>query len=153
MIVTFQLTLNIKNDINKKDNKKKERLKMKNELVIKKCKSCGAIVKVLKDCTCENCGIKCCGEEMEILVPNSVEASLEKHIPTYEKVEDEIFVKVNHPMEKEHYIEWVALVKDNKEYIVNLYPEQNAECRFKYIPGSTIYAYCNKHGLWKKDVD
>lgn len=126
---------------------------MKNELVIKKCKSCGAIVKVLKDCTCENCGIKCCGEEMEILVPNSVEASLEKHIPTYEKVEDEIFVKVNHPMEKEHYIEWVALVKDNKEYIVNLYPEQNAECRFKYIPGSTIYAYCNKHGLWKKDVD
>ena len=126
---------------------------MKNELVIKNCKSCGAIVKVLKDCTCENCGIKCCGEEMEILVPNSVEASLEKHIPTYEKVEDEIFVKVNHPMEKEHYIEWVALVKDNKEYIVNLYPEQNAECRFKYIPGSTIYAYCNKHGLWKKDVD
>ena len=126
---------------------------MKNELVIKRCKSCGAMVKVLKDCTCENCGIKCCGEEMEILVPNSVEASLEKHIPTYEKVEDEIFVKVNHPMEKEHYIEWVTLVKDNKEYTVNLYPEQNAECRFKYIPGSTIYAYCNKHGLWKKDVD
>ena len=126
---------------------------MKNELVIKKCKSCGAMVKVIKDCTCENCGIKCCGEEMEILVPNSVEASLEKHIPTYEKVEDEIFVEVNHPMEKEHYIEWVTLVKDNQEYTVILYPEQNAECRFKYIPGSTIYAYCNKHGLWKKDVD
>lgn len=126
---------------------------MKNKLVIKKCKSCGAMVKVLKDCTCENCGIKCCGEEMEILVPNSVEAAIEKHIPTYEKVEDEIFVKVNHVMEKEHYIEWVALVKDNKEYLVNLYPEQNAECRFKYIPGSTIYAYCNKHGLWKKDVE
>lgn len=126
---------------------------MKNELIIKRCKSCGAMVKVLKDCTCENCGIKCCGKEMELLVPNSVEASLEKHIPTYEKVEDEIFVKVNHPMEKEHYIEWVALVKDNKEYKINLYPEQNAECRFKYIPGSTIYAYCNKHGLWKKDVD
>ena len=126
---------------------------MKNELIIKRCKSCGAMVKVLKDCTCENCGIKCCGEEMEILVPNSLEASAEKHIPTFEKVEDEIFVKVNHVMDKEHYIEWIALVKDNKEYTVNLYPEQNAECRFKYIPGSIIYAYCNKHGLWKKDVD
>lgn len=126
---------------------------MKNELIIKRCKSCGATVRVLNDCTCENCGIKCCGEEMEILVPNSVEASVEKHIPTFEKVEDEIFVKVNHVMDKEHYIEWIALVKDNKEYRVNLYPEQNAECRFKYIPGSTIYAYCNKHGLWKKDVD
>ena len=126
---------------------------MKNELIIKKCKSCGAMVKVLKDCTCENCGIKCCGEEMEILVPNSVDAAVEKHIPTYEKVEDEIFVKVNHVMEKEHYIEWVTLVKDNQEYTVNLYPEQNAECRFKYIPGSTIYAYCNKHELWKKEVE
>lgn len=126
---------------------------MKNELIIKKCKSCGAMVKVLKDCTCENCGIKCCGEQMEELIPNSVDASAEKHIPTYEKVEDEIFVKVNHPMEKEHYIEWITLVKDNTEYVVNLYPEQNAECRFKYIPGSTIYAYCNKHGLWKKDVE
>ena len=51
---------------------------MKNELIIKKCKSCGAMVKVLKDCTCENCGIKCCGEEMEILVPNSVDAAVEK---------------------------------------------------------------------------
>ena len=126
---------------------------MKNELIIKRCKSCGAMVKVLKDCTCENCGIKCCGEEMEVLVPNSVEASIEKHIPTFEKVEDEIFVKVNHVMDKEHYIEWIALVKDNKEHTVNLYPEQNAECRFKYIPGSTIYAYCNKHGLWKCDVE
>ena len=126
---------------------------MKNELIIKKCKTCGAMVKILKDCTCENCGIKCCEEEMETLIPNSVDAAIEKHVPTYEKVEDEIFVKVNHVMEKEHYIEWVALVKDNKEYVINFYPEQNAECRFKYIPGSTIYAYCNKHGLWKKDVD
>ena len=126
---------------------------MKNELIIKKCKLCGAIVRVLKDCICENCGIKCCGEEMEKLIPNSVEASAEKHIPTYEKVEDEIFVKVNHVMDKDHYIEWIALVKDNQEYIVNLYPEQNAECRFKYIPGSTIYAYCNKHGLWKIGVE
>ncbi len=126
---------------------------MQNELIIKKCKTCGALVKVFNDCTCDNCGIKCCGEEMQALIPNSVEASLEKHIPTYEKVEDEIFVKVNHPMEKQHYIEWISLVKDNTEYTVKLYPEQNAEARFKYIPGSTIYAYCNKHELWKKDVE
>ena len=75
---------------------------MKNNLIIKKCMSCGAIVKVLKDCTCNNCGIKCCGEEMQILLPNSVDAAIEKHVPTYEKVEDEILVKVNHVMEKEH---------------------------------------------------
>lgn len=126
---------------------------MRNELVIKKCKSCKAIVKVLEDCNCGGCGIICCGEPMEKLVPNSVDAAVEKHIPTYEKVEDEILVKVNHAMEKEHYIEWISLVKENKEWDVRLYPEQNAEVRFPYILGSTIYAYCNRHGLWKKEVE
>lgn len=126
---------------------------MKNELIVKKCKSCGAIVRVIEDCNCENCGISCCGETMEVLVPNSVDAAVEKHVPTFEKVEDEIFVKVNHVMEKEHFIGWISLIADNKEYFVKLYPEQNAECRFPYIPGSVLYAYCNKHGLWKKDVE
>lgn len=125
---------------------------MKNELIIKRCKKCGALVKILKDCKCDNCGIKCCGDEMEVLVPNSVEAAVEKHVPTYEIIGDEIFVKVNHVMEKEHYIEWIALVKENQESMVTLYPEQNAECRFQYIPGATLYAYCNKHGLWKAEL-
>ena len=122
------------------------------ELVIKKCKKCGAMVKVIEDCTCDNCGIRCCGEEMEKLVPNSVDAAVEKHVPTFERVEDEIYVTVNHVMEKEHFIEWVAQVSEDTECFKMLYPEQNAEARFKYIPGATIYAYCNKHGLWKKDV-
>lgn len=125
---------------------------MKKELVIKRCEKCGAMVKVFKDCTCENCGIKCCGEEMKALKPNSVDASFEKHVPTYEKISEGIFVKVNHVMDKDHYIEWLALVTDNKEYMVTLYPEQNAECEFPYIPGATLYAYCNKHGLWKEEV-
>ena len=126
---------------------------MKNELIIKKCKSCGAIVKVIEDCNCEGCKIKCCGETMEKLVPNSVDAAVEKHVPTYEKIGDEILVKVNHVMEKEHYIEWICMVNENKECMVKLYPEQEAEARFKYIPGSTLYAYCNKHGLWKAEVE
>ena len=88
---------------------------MNNELTIKKCKSCGAVVKVIEDCNCKDCGIMCCGEPMEKLVPNSVDAAIEKHVPTYEKVEDELLVKVNHVMEKEHYIEWISLVKKIKK--------------------------------------
>ena len=126
---------------------------MKNELIIKKCNNCGAIVKVIEDCNCENCGIKCCGEEMKIMLTNSVDAAVEKHVPTYEVLDNEIVVKVNHVMEKEHYIEWISLVKENKEYSIKLYPEQNAEARFPYIKGATLYAYCNKHGLWKADVE
>lgn len=125
---------------------------MKNELIIKRCSKCGAVVKIIEDCKCENCGIMCCGEEMKELKPNTTDAAVEKHVPTYEKVEDEIYVKVNHVMEKEHYIEWIAMTTDNTENIVKLYPEQNAECRFKYIPGAKLYSYCNKHGLWSTDI-
>lgn len=125
---------------------------MKKELVLKKCEKCGAVIKVIEDCKCDNCGIKCCDEQMKVIKPNSVDAAVEKHVPTYERVEDEIFVKVNHVMEKEHYIEWIAMVTDTREEFVELYPEQNAECRFKYVPGAKLYAYCNKHGLWVKEV-
>ena len=66
--------------------------------------------------------------------------------------DDEILVKVNHVMEKEHFIEWIALVNDKDICKVRFLPEQNAECKFKYIKGSKLYAYCNKHGLWSCDV-
>ncbi len=126
---------------------------MKNELIIKKCNSCGAIIKVLEDCTCDNCGIKCCEEEMKVMIPNSIDAAVEKHVPTYEIIDNELVVQVNHVMENEHYIEWISLVKENKEYTVKLYPEQDAVARLPYEKGATLYAYCNKHGLWKAEVE
>ena len=126
------------------------------ELVLRKCKKCGAFVKVIEDCTCPGCGIQCCGEEMEIVKANSVDAAVEKHVPVWERVEDEIVVKVGeveHPMTKEHYIMWIAQVSQNRVTRVQLYPEQGTETRLPYIPGSTIYAYCNLHGLWKSEVE
>ena len=125
---------------------------MSKDFVIKKCKSCGALVKVLKDCTDENCRIKCCGEEMTELVPNSVDAAAEKHVPTYEVQDGKIFVKVNHVMEEDHYIEWISIVFDNKEVIKYFKPGDEPVAHCKYVPGSTIYAYCNKHALWKAEV-
>ncbi|MCI8308761.1 MAG: hypothetical protein HFJ45_00785 [Clostridia bacterium] len=126
---------------------------MSKDLIIKKCKKCGAIVKVIEDCKCNGCGIKCCDEEMEVLTPNSVDAAVEKHVPVYEIKGDKVVVKVNHVMEDEHYIEWVSFVHDNKECTKYLKPGEVAEVEFKYVPGSKLYAYCNKHGLWKKDVE
>lgn len=123
------------------------------ELLIKKCKKCGATVKVIKDCNCNGCGIVCCGEPMNAIVANSVDAAVEKHIPTYEVKDNKIFVTVNHVMEEEHYIEWISIVSEGRECITYLKPGMEAKTHFKYIPGSTIYAYCNKHELWKKDVE
>ena len=121
---------------------------MKNELILKKCKSCGTVVKVLTSSKLENCE-----NDMEDVIANSVDCAVEKHIPTYEIDDDELVVRVNHVMEKDHFIEWISLVKENKEITVKLYPEQEAIVRFPYIKGATLYAYCNKHGLWKKDIE
>lgn len=123
------------------------------EFTIKKCSKCGAVVRVLEDCQCEECGITCCGEEMKVLIPNSVDAAVEKHVPTYEVKEGKIFVKVNHVMEEEHYIEWISIVFGGKEVTTYLKPGKDAVAHCKYVPGATIYAYCNKHGLWKIDVE
>ncbi len=124
---------------------------MAEKLLIKRCVKCGALVKVLKDCKCQ-CGFQCCGEEMKELVPNSVDAAVEKHVPEYEVKDGKIFVKVNHVMDEDHYIEWISIVFGDKVVTTYLKPGQETVAHCKYVPGSTIYAYCNKHELWKKDV-
>ena len=124
------------------------------ELVIKKCMKCGAMVGVMEDCHCESgCGIQCCGESMQVLVPNSVDAAVEKHVPTYEIKDGKIYAKVNHVMDEDHYIEWMSIAYDNKTVRKIFKPGEEPAMHCKYVPGAIIYAYCNKHGLWKKDVE
>ena len=122
---------------------------MDNKIKILKCDKCGKVVKVFTDSACDT---MCCGEAMRELVPNSVDAAVEKHVPQYEIREDRIYVTVNHVMEEEHYIEWISIVSDGRECIRYFKPGEKAETHFKYIPGSTLYAYCNKHALWKAEV-
>ena len=117
-----------------------------------KCPICGNVIGLIDG---DMSHITCCGRPMELMSANTADASLEKHVPTYEVVEDEIVVRVGeveHPMEKEHYIMWIAQVTENKTTRVKLYPEQATETRFPYIQGATLYAYCNKHGLWKTTI-
>ena len=121
------------------------------ELLIKKCNKCGAIVKVIEDCNCDNCGIKCCKQTMMTLTPNSTDAAFEKHVPEYEIVDDKLVVTVNHVMEDKHYIEWICLVTDNKEEYHYFNPGDEAKAAFSYEKG-TLYSYCNIHGLWKQDI-
>ena len=118
-----------------------------------RCPICGNIIGLIEG---NMSHVTCCGKSMELMVANTTDAAIEKHVPIYKFVEDEIVVKVGeieHPMEKEHYIMWIAQVTENRTTRVKLYPEQGTETRFPYIKGSTLYAYCNKHGLWKTVVE
>ena len=44
---------------------------------IARCEKCGAMVKVLIDCTCDNCGIKCCNETMKEISEEDAKKYLE----------------------------------------------------------------------------
>ena len=126
---------------------------MKENIKFYKCPICGNIIWLVEG---DIKSISCCGKNMELMEANTVDASVEKHVPVYEKVEDEIVVRVGeieHPMDKDHYIMWIAQVEDDKITRIALQPNQKPQCTFKYIEGSIIYAYCNKHGLWKKIIN
>ena len=123
------------------------------EFKIKKCMKCGALVKIFEDCTCDNCGIKCCNEEMKELKPNSTDVSFEKHVPTYEIKDDMLYIKVDHVMEEDHFIEWISVVDNNKETITYFNYGENPTMNIKYTSNVRIYSYCNKHGLWMTEVE
>lgn len=122
------------------------------ELIIKKCQKCGAIVKVIKDCTCDNCGITCCNEQMKEIRPNTSDGAVEKHKPTYTKKDKKLIVNVDHVMEEDHYIEWICLLTDEEEKYVYLNPGEEAAVIFENTKEGKIYSYCNKHGLWVENI-
>ena len=90
--------------------------------------------------------MSCCGIT---LPPLEAEPADEEHAISKEIAEDEYFVSIDHPMTKEHYISFLAAVSDFGVQLVKLYPEGNAEARFKIDRVKTLYAYCNRHGLFR----
>ncbi len=117
-----------------------------------RCSICGNVISLLSG---DADHITCCGEKMQKLKANTVDASHEKHVPACTVKDDQIFVQVGetiHPMLEEHYIEWIALVKDDKIIRVNLKPGEEPKAVFPYEENAEIYEYCNLHGLWKTSI-
>lgn len=125
---------------------------MSNNLILKKCSKCGAIIEEIKKCDCQDCRIMCCNEKMQELTINDQEASFEKHIPNYEIKNDNIIIKVNHVMDDDHYIEWISIRTEKEIYTKKFNPHENPELIFKLQKNAVIYSYCNKHGLWKQEI-
>lgn len=95
-------------------------------------------------------------DDYEEIIPNTVDASFEKHVPVYEILDNKINVSVGsdyHPMDENHYIMWIALVNNNNIEIKKLKPTDEPIATFPYISGSSLYAYCNLHGLWTSNVE
>lgn len=122
------------------------------EVKFYRCRVCGQIVTAVKG---TKAPLVCCGEQMEELLPDSVDAVHEKHVPVAEVKGDKVVVRVGsvmHPMIKEHLIEWIALETKHGLQIRKLKPDMEPVACFRVCDGievTAVYAYCNLHGLWK----
>lgn len=119
------------------------------------CKLCGKIIGMIND---PGNPTICCGQEMEELVSNTVEASQEKHLPVVAVSGDTVEVTIGsapHPMVEEHYIPWVYLKTSHGGQRKCLGAGMEPKAQFKLTVDEKVisaYAYCNLHGLWRTDV-
>jgi len=119
------------------------------------CPDCGLVVETIHD---SGIAPSCCNRKMDELIPNTVEASGEKHIPAVSVENGVVTVNVgsvNHPMQDVHYIEWVQLVTENGIQRKELKPGQEPNVVFHLGDDKpvAVYAYCNLHGLWKTELN
>ena len=117
------------------------------------CKHCKNIITFVKEV---NPNIVCCNEKMVELVPGSVDDDKAVHTPGFDINENKVTVcigSVEHPMQVEHYIEWIILETTKGVYRKNLNPGEKPEATFVLEEGEKVgstYEYCNLHGLWVK---
>ena len=118
-----------------------------------RCSVCRNIVGLI-----ENGGgtLVCCGKPMDLLKANTSDGAVEKHVPVITKDENGKTVatvgSVPHPMLPEHYIQWIALVEDNKTTRISLEPGEDPKAVFCGKAKGEVYEYCNLHGLWKTNI-
>ena len=108
------------------------------------CPICGNVIHAMG-----NALVSCCGVTLPAM---DAEEGDEDHAMTIERVEDEHFLTIRHPMTKEHFISFVAFVTCDRVQLVKLYPEGNPETRMQLRGKGTLYWYCNRHGLFRRRV-
>ncbi|MEA4832688.1 MAG: desulfoferrodoxin family protein [Oscillospiraceae bacterium] len=117
------------------------------------CKHCGNIIAFVKN---KGVPVVCCGEKMSELVPNTIDASHEKHVPVIKREGNKVIVEIGsvaHPMTEQHYIEWICLQTKQGNQRKQLKPGDEPKVCFMICGDDEVeaaLAYCNLHGLWNK---
>ena len=119
------------------------------------CAHCGNIITFVKD---SGVPVMCCGEKMQEIIPGTVDAAVEKHLPVVSVEGSQVTVQVGsveHPMLPEHFIEWIVLETSTGSQMKALTPGEKPQAVFALAEGEkavAAYAYCNLHGLWKTEA-
>ena len=107
------------------------------------CPVCGNVITALGEGA-----FSCCGINLPALSPEKAEEGSYK----IERPENDIFIRFNHPMMKDHYISFAAIMTFDGIMIKKLYPEQNPEVRFPWFGKGKIFYFCNRDGLFELDL-
>jgi len=116
------------------------------------CEHCGNIVEKVKD---SGVPVMCCGQKMTEIIPGTTDAAQEKHVPVYTVEDGKVTVTVGaveHPMQPEHFIQWISLQTKQGSQRKHLQPGEKPEVCFTLCDGDevmAVYEYCNLHSLWK----
>ena len=119
------------------------------------CPKCKKIIEVIQKSACPT---MCCGGEMQELKANTSDGALEKHVPAVTVAGNVVSVQVGsveHPMADDHWIQWIWLESKQGLQRKALNPGDKPVVSFALAEGDAplaVYEYCNKHGLWKKDL-
>ena len=119
------------------------------------CPHCGNIIAYVK---ASGVSVVCCGSKVTKMIPNTADASQEKHVPVIKVDGSKVTVRIGsapHPMVEEHYIEWIALHTKQGNQRKTLAAGDVPKVEFAIPDGDEViaaYAYCNIHSLWVKEV-
>ncbi len=101
--------------------------------------------------------VECCGEAMTELVPNTVDAASEKHLPAVTVDGDTVKVDVGsvmHPSDDNHYIDFIYIETENGGQRKKVGPGKSPSVSFKLVDdkAKAVFSYCNLHGLWMNEL-
>lgn len=104
------------------------------------CPTCGNLLT-----SADEAAVSCCGQKLSPL--EAVKAPEEDRL-TVELIENDYFITSSHPMTKEHYVSFAALVTGDTLILKRLYPEWDLQTRLPRIGHGKLYWYCVQHGLF-----
>ena len=104
------------------------------------CPCCGNILLATGEAA-----ISCCGRKLEAMVPQKAEPESRLKVT---EVEDEWLLESDHPMEKDHYISFVAFAMGDRIQLIKLYPEWALQTRLHRGGHGMLLWYCTQHGLF-----
>lgn len=92
-----------------------------------------------------NPAVACCGRT---LYPLLIQNADDRHILTVQTSNDEFYITFTHPMEKSHYISFIAYSTADTFLIKRLYAEQSGELTMPRLRGGRFIFGCTRDGIF-----